>query len=151
MSWNVDQERISSRQCVERKEVQRGRAVEKNKIVLILDRRNGFPQKNFPAVGLDELNFGPSEVSVGRYDVETKGRRLNDLAQRLIEYQSVIGCSADCRAIDPHTRSRVSLRIDIDKENRAVRFSESGSEINGRGSFTNTALLVSDGHNFSHR
>jgi hypothetical protein len=64
LALDGNEERVSGCQGVKRKEVQRRRAVEENKIVVILYGRKGLPQENLSAAYLDEFNFGTGKISV---------------------------------------------------------------------------------------
>jgi len=83
LALDGDQQRISGGQRVERQKVQCRRAIEQNIVVVILDWRDGFPQEDLAAVGVNELHFGACEVPVRRYYLKPKSGALDEFAQWL--------------------------------------------------------------------
>src|SRR5262245_24633453 len=98
-------------------------------------------------LGTREFDFNAAEVHFARDNLEPLIRRINDfIKQRAFAEQWPVSAGA-FGFFQPYATGGVGLRVEVKKQDPTARRRDTGSEIDGRGSFPHAAFLIGDSDN----
>ncbi len=104
-----------------------------------------------PPFHIDKLDFGPSQVSIGRQNLEERQLCvLNYVGNLLAEDQHVIKAAPETAAIYADAGGSICLGVCVYEEDSGLRDRECGGEVYRSSSFTDSTLLIGYRDYFSH-
>ena len=138
---------------VERQEAQRRRAVDQDDLDAWGDDGEALLEQSLAVRHPGELDLCSRQVDVGRDQGEAgHAGRLNHLLDRGLARQQVVNAQAGAGRVEAQAGRGVRLRIKIDQQRRMAHLGHGRAEVDRRGGFPHTALLVDDGDDRgSHR
>jgi len=146
LALDRNEDRIGSRECIERQQVERRRAIDDHEGVSVENWPDRLPQPIFAMIHRNQLNRSTDEVLVRRDDVEEVDLRVDrDPLDRLVQNERLIQRPARGILRESERAGRIRLGVTIDDEGALLCSGETCGEVNGRRSFSNAALLVGDG------
>jgi len=94
---------------------------------------------------LKQPGLGANQVAIGRNDrhVCRRGRMCAVLDGFMVD-QDVVGGAGQVHLIQPQAGGGVSLRVEVDNEDRLAVGSQRGGEVDCRGGLSHPSLLVGD-------
>ncbi len=147
-----DQQCVGGRQRVDGQQAERRRAIDQKKIVVAQRRLDRFAQQMLPVGHGDQLDLRADQVDRRRQDAQMgQLRRLNDLVDRLLSHEQIVGRPFDAAAVDADAAGGVALRIDVEEQHTLFGGGERGGQIDRRRCFADAALLIGNGDDFSHQ
>jgi len=144
-------EGFSSYEDIQGEEVERGRAIEDDEIESILNRLQGAAKTQSAIGGRSQLNVGAGEVlGAGKMPEQIDLRGEDDLDGRDVAHEDVIDGVAVIVPLEAHAGRGVGLRVAVDKQDFETFERDAGGQVDSRGGFANSALLIDNAQNSSH-
>ena len=137
-------------QAVQGQQVQAGRAVDEDEVIVLLHLGQGLPQPAFAAGQIHHFKRSPGQPGIGGDDVGTELGFADGLAGLSVLHQQFIGAHLHAPLGDAVTGGGVALGVQIHDQNLFAQGRHTGRQIDGGGRLAHAALLVCDSHNFTH-
>src|SRR5271157_5162540 len=151
LTLNRNQHRIRGDQRVQRKQIERWRAIENRKAIMVLNRAKEGLQPEFAVVGIDKLHCCSSKILVSRKQVETFHLRLlDDLLQRVAKNEGLIERSACWVLRESDSAGGIRLGIAIHEQGGLFSGCQTGGEVDCSCCLPHSAFLVGYGNDSRH-
>ena len=138
-----DQHAVRRAQGVERQQLQRGRAVDEDIVVFVLELLQRVFQTEFALLQLDQLHARAREVGAGGDDVAEVGVDDGFFRGNLPD-DHLIGAVRRVFFVHAEARGGVCLRVKIAEQNAGTGGGQRRGEVDGGGGFPDAALLIDD-------
>ena len=143
-----DQHGIGRDQRVHGQHIERGRAVNKDKIIRRADRRQPLAQTDFTRQLVQQRDLGPGQIGVGGQQIiAALPGPDDDLRRGLVLHQQVIAGDGQPPLVDAAAHGRVALRVHIRQQHPAFGRRERGGQVDAGGGLADAAFLIGDGNN----
>ena len=147
-----DEEGVGGYEGVEGEEVEGGGAIEEDEGIFGANWLECFAEAGFAAFDGDELEVRPDHVAGSGDEGEVCDfRGEDDLAGGGVAEEEVVDGEAGFVAGKAEASGGVGLGIDVEEEYGNAFKGDGGGQIDGRGGFADSALLVDDGDDLAVR
>ena len=148
LALHRDQNRICSHQGIYREKLEGRRAVDENKIVVLIQGPERIAEHGFSLLRQGQFHRGGGQIPAGGNDIAVF--RLLDAAENVfLPNKQIIG-TAYRVLTDAEAGSGVPLRITVHKKDSLSGEPERSAEIDGGGRFPDAALLICNCCYFCH-
>jgi hypothetical protein len=128
---------------IQGKEIQRGRAIDQDEVVLFTEWCDFLLQAKFPPIRVHKLKIGAYQVLVARYEVEPFEPGMHDgVCGFRAAQQDMVEASAGRVFTYAQAGSGVPLGVGIDDQNMKIVGGQGCSHVNGGRRFSDSALLI---------
>ena len=92
-----------------------------------------------------DFKFNAQQIQCGRRDEQARNSRgTRGLKERTFSLDHVIGGNRSAASINPETRGRVPLRVEIDDQDLLAYRGQSGAKVDCGRCLTNSTLLIGE-------
>ena len=150
LTLDGDKHAVAGAQTVQGEQIQAGRAVHKDEVVVLLHRGQRLAQAAFAARQIDHFQTRTRKPGVGTDDIGAElGLADGILCLRLTD-QQLISTHIDTPLGNAVTGGGIALRVQIDDERLFAQSRNAGRKVHGRGGLAHAAFLVCNCNDFSH-
>ena len=150
LALHRDQHTVAGAQAVEGEQVQTGRAVDKDEVVVLLHLGQRLAQTPFAAGQVDHFQTGTGQTGVGADDIGAVLGVPNGLCRRCLADEHLVSARLHTALWDAIAGGGVALRVEIYDKHLFAQCRYAGRKVDGGGGFAHSALLVCDRYNFCH-
>jgi hypothetical protein len=142
---------VGAAQAVEREQVQRGRAVDQDEVVVGIDRLERATQALVAALQRDQFDLGAGQFAVGaEHVVAAAGGSLGRLLDRGALQQDVVDGQRELTLVDARAHGRVALGVEVDQQHALSDEHQAGRQVHRGRRLADPALLVRDAIDSRH-
>ena len=150
LALHRDEHTVAGAQAVEGEQIQTGRAVDKDEVVVLLHLSQRLAQTPFTAGQVDHFQAGAGQTGVGADDIGAVLGVPDGLRRRCTADEHLISARFYAALWDAIACGGVALRVKIYDKHLFAQRRYAGRKVDGGGGFAHSALLVCDRYNFCH-
>ena len=144
LTLHGDDDRVRRRQRIHRDETQRGRAVDEDEVVVLLQRLQQMRHDLLALRQVQHLYLCTYQVYVAGDEVQPRDIRLEDgLAGIHAIDEAVVDARLHLLDIDAQTAGGVGLRVSVNEQHLLLQCRQRCRQVHGRGRLAHTSLLIS--------
>ncbi len=137
--------RARRRQGVDRQQPERGRTVDQDIVVVLVEAAQRILERELAARALDQLDLRRRQVDHGGYHLEARDAGAEHGVAELGPAQhDVVGGDLAIAVLDAEPGARIALGVEVDHQDGLAAGGERGAEVDRRGGLADAALLVGD-------
>ena len=146
-----NQDRVCRCHGIDCQDIQRRRAVQQNKIIIILNKIQRIPQYEFFMTDTDQFNLRRGQIDIGRNHIHIWDYiPENRFIHAAVIQQQFIDCIFLGVLIHAKTAGRIALGININDQHPLPLLGQGRCQVNGSGGLADSAFLIGYRYYFSH-
>ena len=150
LALNGDQHAVAGTQAVEREQVEAGRAVNEDKVVILLHFRQRLAQAALSAGQVDHFQASARQTGVGTDDIGAELGFADDVFGLRLPDEHFISTQLDTPFGDAVARGGIALWVQIDDQHFFSQCCHAGRKVDGRRCLADAAFLVCNCNDFCH-
>ena len=150
LALDGDEHRIAGAQAVEGEQIEAGRAVDEDEVVIAGHLGQRLPQAALPLGHIHQFHHRAGQLDVGGDDVHLVLGGNNGVGSLGLPDEQLVDAGLDVFLGDAEAAGGVALGVQVHNEDFFVLGGHTGRQIDRRGAFAHAALLVRNCNDFAH-